>query len=202
MENIVSIVLGIFLGFVIVPKKPSTYQVACQGWPIEEPNDNLALIGVGLATARSSVMDAPPPNTPPQIQIMNLTPASPVPMAPVATALRSPVAPLIPTVQAPIPVMVHSPSPMAPLIPTVQAPIPVMVPSPSPMATPCIVQKLDPRACVTSSEPHFLPYNVNITPPTNGGESCDSVVKKQFGPTWSIQQTPYGTNLVNTPGGC
>jgi len=122
MENIVSIILGLLIAWVILTftsSRRSNYleHVILHPAPIDGPSmENPALIGAGLASAKPSVMDATPASSAQPVMMGDVN------MAPISV-MPSPMA--MPMQQAP-PMM---PSPMA--MPTQQAP--AMMPTPAAM---------------------------------------------------------------------
>jgi hypothetical protein len=140
-QSITSIGLGGIMAWLILSffqaKKTVSYYTQLRPWPLEEDNSNLALVGVGLATAKpkSSVMDATPSS--PQVMIMEPSPMveeapSPLPaMAPEVVHIA------VPTYPAPVASssMESAPSPMS----MAAAPAPMgspltITPAPSPSA--------------------------------------------------------------------
>jgi hypothetical protein len=122
-QSITSIGLGGIMAWLILAffqvKNTVSYYTQLKPWPLEEDNSNLALVGVGLASAKpkSSVMD-PSQSAPPQVVIMEPSPQT---------------------------VMVEAPSPMSPevihvAVPVTAAPAPMaMSASPAPMGSPVIL---------------------------------------------------------------
>lgn len=129
-QSISSFGLGGIIAWLILTffqaKKTVSYYTQLRPWPLEEDNGNLALIGVGLASAKPSVMDA----TQPQVMIMEQSPQMQMVQAPAPLPAMSPevVNIAVPTYPAPVPV---APSPMAMSTPPVAVPLAV---APSPMA--------------------------------------------------------------------
>lgn len=128
-QSITSIGLGGIMAWLILMifqvKKTTSYYMQLRPWPLEENNSNLALIGVGLASAKptSSVMDA----TPSSPQVMIMTPA-PAQVAMVET--QSPTPPQSPEV-------VHIAVPASVTVPLAPSPTPMaMSPSPTFMGSP------------------------------------------------------------------
>ena len=126
-----SIGLGIGLAWTIVTyfpaPRPTTSYFTLQPWPIDEPNDNLALIGVGLAAARDqpSVMDASPA-APPQPVIMEPAMAASPSMSMIAPG---PAAVQMTMATAPAPVAMAPMTMMPPAL--TPAPMQLLAPSPS-----------------------------------------------------------------------
>lgn len=116
-QSISSIGLGGIMAWLILSffqaKKTVSYYTQLRPWPLEEDNSNLALVGVGLASAKPSVMDSTP-SAQPQVMIM-----SPAPMVE----------------EAPSPLPVMSPEVVHIAVPTYPAPM-AMATSPAPMGSP------------------------------------------------------------------
>ena len=124
-QSITSIGLGGIMAWLILSffqaKKTVSYYTQLRPWPLEEDNSNLALVGVGLASAKPSVMDSTP-SAQPQVMIM-----SPAPMVEEAPS------PL--TAMSPEVVHIAVPTPAA--MPIAMAPAPMaMATSPAPMGSP------------------------------------------------------------------
>ena len=139
VQSISTLGLGLIISWAVlsfVQVKHTTSYFTLRPWPLDEANDNLALIGVGLASAKPkpSVMDAP-------------APAQPVMMAP---APQTPVAPAAPVstdmthiaTSAPMPIAAQAPVALAPttMMPPQLTPAPMkaadMMPAPAPMVAP------------------------------------------------------------------
>lgn len=130
-QSISSFGLGGIIAWLILTffqaKKTVSYYTQLRPWPLEEDNSNLALIGVGLASAKPSVMDATP-SAQPQVMIMEQPPQmmmeeapSPLPaMSPEVVNIAVPVYPAAPAPMA----MVMSPAPMGSPVTLTQAPSP------------------------------------------------------------------------------
>jgi hypothetical protein len=134
-QSITSIGLGGILAWLILSffqaKKTVSYYTQLRPWPLEEDNSNLALVGVGLASAKpkSSVMDATPSS--PQVMIMEPSPMveeapSPLPaMAPEVVHMESAPSPMMPLAAAPSPMsMAAAPAPMGSPLTITPAPSP------------------------------------------------------------------------------
>ena len=138
-QSITSIGLGGILAWMILSffqvKKTTSYYTL-RPWPLEEDNSNLALVGVGLASAKptSSVMDATPSS--PQVMIMEASPQTMMAETPAPLPAMSPevVHIAVPTYPAPVALspMESAPSPMI-----AASPAPVsMAMSPASMGSP------------------------------------------------------------------
>jgi len=123
-QSISSFGLGGIIAWLILTffqaKKTVSYYTQLRPMPLEEDTSNLALIGVGLASAKPSVMDAAP-SAQPQVMIMEPAPQMMMEEAPSPLPVMSPevVNIAVPTYPAPM-----APSPMA------------MATSPAPMGSP------------------------------------------------------------------
>ena len=145
MENIVSIILGLLIAWVILTftsSRRSNYleHLILHPAPIDGPSmENPALIGAGLASrapvpVRPSVMDATPASSAQPVMMgdVNMAPISVMPMQQAPPMMPTPMAPpMMPTPMA-------MPSPMAP--PMMPSPIampmqqtPAMMPTPAAM---------------------------------------------------------------------
>ena len=103
-------------------KNTVSYYTQLRPWPLEEDNSNLALVGVGLASAKpkSSVMD-PTQSAPPQVVIMEPSPQTVM-------------------VEAPSPIPPMSPEVVHVAVPVTAAPAPMaMSPSPASMGSPVML---------------------------------------------------------------
>jgi hypothetical protein len=137
-QSISSIGLGGIMAWMIMSfcqvKKTTSYYTQLRPWPLEEDNSNLALIGVGLASAKRSVMDATP-SAQAQVAIMEPSPQTVMIEAPSPIQAMSPEVVHI-AVPTPVAVpMTMAPSPMA----MSTSPVPIgslvtLTPSPSPSA--------------------------------------------------------------------
>jgi hypothetical protein len=133
-QSISSFGLGGIIAWLILTffqaKKTVSYYTQLRPWPLEEDNGNLALIGVGLASVKPSVMDATP-SAQPQVMIMEQSPQmqmveaqAPLPaMSPEVVHIAVPVYPAAPVAVAPSP-MATSPAPMGSPVTLTQAPSP------------------------------------------------------------------------------
>lgn len=129
-QSVSSIGLGGIVAWLILSffqvKKTTSYYTQLRPWPLEEDNSNLALVGVGLASAKPSVMDSAPS---PQVMIMEPSPQTAMVEAPSPLPAMSPevvhiAVPVYPAAPAPTPMT--SPAPMG-------SPV-TLTPSPSPYA--------------------------------------------------------------------
>lgn len=131
-QSISSIGLGGIMAWLILSffqaKKTVSY-FKLDPWPLEEDNSNLALVGVGLASAKPSVMDSTP-SAQPQVMIMSPAPVveeAPSPMTPEVVHIAVPTPAAMPIAMAPAPMaMATSPAPMG-------SPV-TLTPGPSPSA--------------------------------------------------------------------
>ena len=141
-QSISSFGLGGIIAWLILTffqaKKTVSYYTQLRPWPLEEDNGNLALIGVGLASAKPSVMDA----TQPQVMIMEQSPQmqmvqapSPLPaMSPEVVNIAVPVYPAAPVATPPVAVpLAVAPSPMAMSMSPMGSPV-TLTQAPSPSA--------------------------------------------------------------------
>jgi hypothetical protein len=141
MDSLASVGLGVLIAWGITTSmiRPKKSYFTLKPWPIDVPNDNLALIGVGLAsyTAKPSVMDASA-SPAPVVMMEPQTPASttmtqiaPGPTPLVMTVPTSPAPVALPQTTLMPPQL--TPAPMASQL----APVPmqmVTAPAPSPSA--------------------------------------------------------------------
>jgi hypothetical protein len=116
-QSIASIGLGGIMAWLILSifqVKNTVSYFKLNPWPLEDDNSNLALVGVGLASAKpkTSVMDATPSS--PQVMIMEAPPQSPINETQAPTPPQSPEVVHIAVPVYPSPVAVPmSPAPMA-----------------------------------------------------------------------------------------
>jgi|694.fasta_scaffold02914_11 hypothetical protein len=135
-QSISSIGLGGIIAWLILTffqaKKTVSYYTQLRPMPLEEDTSNLALIGVGLASAKPSVMDATP-SAQPQVMIMEQPPQMMMEEAPSPLPAMSPeVVNIAVPAQVAVPLAV-APSPMAMSMSPMGSPV-TLTPGPSPSA--------------------------------------------------------------------
>lgn len=119
IQSLASIVIGLAIAWVIINMtKSSTFTL--NPAPLDYNDENLLLVGAGLATAppKPSVMD-PEMLPEPSVVLMNSAPTMPLSPTPLTMAPEAP------------PIVVNSPMPMAPVPQR-----PMMMPQPSPVTRP------------------------------------------------------------------
>ena len=136
VQSLLSIALGLVIAVVILNMVPSVSTFQLEPMPLEYSDENLMLVGAGLATQTSkpSVMDADT-GPAPSVVLMTDTAMSPAPLTTVMSdgTTSSP---------APPATVVNSPTPMAPF--TASGAQPTMMPPPMQGTQPTMMPPMNP----------------------------------------------------------